>query len=384
MKITRKLLETLAPKAEEYFAWDDTMPGFGVRIAPTGRRVYVLRFRTLSGIQRKMNIGRCDVLTPDQARDQAREHLAAVARGEDPAVERHSRRSSATIADLAALHTEDRAGKIKRSSATNYDIMWRRHILPLIGARRVADFDDDAAAMLHTALGKVSHINANRCITLLHGAFELAERKKMRARRSNPFVDVQLFPEHKRQMILNADQRARLFAALDAYDHPIWAVPYLVRLLILTGCRREEWAMAKWDWINWENHTLNLPDSKTGPKAVPLSAAVVSLLRDIRDIGERKPGGKVWICPNMYGTNGLASFVTNWDWIRNRAGLPGLRLHDLRHTMGSVSHQAGLSMREVADLLGHASTRTTERYVSSVSEERRQIVNRAAAAILAR
>jgi integrase len=377
MKITRKLIDALEPSGTDLFIWDDTMPGFGVRVQPSGRKVYILRYRTAGGTQRKMNIATCAVMMLDQAREKARSILVDVANGKDPAKDRQDGRTTATMTDLSRMHTDDRRGHVKPSSAANYDIMWRCHILPKIGRKRVADITDDDMAILHTDLGRVSHVNANRCLTLLHAAMKLAERKRLRGRHTNPTLDIQKFKEFPRQHILTPEERQRLFKALDEYTHPIWSVPWLVRLLLITGMRREEWAMAKWSWIDFSAGTISLPDSKTGPKVVHLADQTIAMLQLLRACNSSE-----WVCPNLYGTNGLQSFVKQWDWIRARAGLPRLRLHDLRHTVGSVGHQSGLSQREVADLLGHANMRTTERYISAFDAGRRESATRAAAAIL--
>lgn len=379
MRLTRTGINSLEARAAEYHVWDETMPGFGVRVPRSGRKVYILRYRNQQRQNRKAIIGRCDVLMPDRARELARAMLVAVAEGKDPVADRRATVSGDTMADLAEKHQADRQGHVKRGSLVNYEVNWRIHIVPRLGKRRVAEITEGDMIGLQAELGAISTQLANRCMIMLHFAFGLAERLGMRPKNSNPTTGLQHYKAVKRKRVLKPDELRALIASLEADDSPTWAVAWLARLLMLTGQRRSEWAMARWEWVDLHARTLTLPDSKTGPKVVPLSLPVVAVLREMR-----KRHNGPWVCPNLYGTNGLVSVNKQWQAILKRAGLSGLRMHDLRHTFGSVGHASGISLRDVSDLLGHGSLATTEWYVHGASPEGHAMAERATQAIIDR
>lgn len=375
MKLTRKLIDSLEPRATEFFVWCAVMPGFGVRVQPTGRKVYLVRYRTEAGTQRKYTIGRCDALHPDDARDRAREVIAEAARGGDPARDRRDKREGATIADLAERHTKAKAGHVKAGTARNHEILWRLHILPRLGDKRVADLTPEDIADLHLDMGETP-VNANRALELVAAALKIAERIGWRPRGSNPAADVPAYPENERQRILTPDEIKALFAACDSYAGSQRAAPWLVRLLILSGKRVSEWSCSKWSWVDFQRATLTLPDSKVGAITYHLPDAVIETLRQWRALTN-----SAWIIPGVDETVPLRFPHRYWSEIRDAAGLEGVRLHDLRHTIGSLGHMAGLSQRDIAELLGHRQLKTTERYLNTYDERKREAANKAAQAI---
>lgn len=386
MKVTRKLIESLDARQAEYFVWDETMPGFGVRVQPSGRKVFIVRYRTVAGTQRKYTIGRCDTMTPDQARDRARAVFVDVADGKDPASDRQSKRDGATVADLWASWKANREGHWKASTAVTIGILWDHHIVPHIGNKLVADLSEADCIELHDKLGMDRKVNANRALQALRAGLNHAERVKWRPRHSNPIAEeFQWFPETERTVFLRLPQIKALFAVLDAPDCPgRWALPWLIKLLLLTGARRNEIAKARWDWLDTELGTLTMPDSKTGKKTIHLSDAALIMMERVRaEQRRRNRPDCLWIIPNASMEGPLTSLHHDWKEIVKRAGMPDLHMHDLRHTVGSIGHQSGLSQKEVADLLGHRNLRTTERYIHSYDPAKRAAANRAVAGIAA-
>jgi integrase len=126
-----------------------------------------------------------------------------------------------------------------------------------------------------------------------------------------------------------------------------------IMLLLLTGARRSEITQARWDYVDWQKRTLLVPISKSGkPRTVTLNAAAVALLRSI----PRDPAS-----PCLFPSR-LPGLFDPWNRIRRRAGLPDVRLHDLRHSFASFLVNQGITLYVVQGLLGHSSARTTQRY----------------------
>jgi integrase len=369
MKLTKRTVAA----AEIGTHWDDQLPGFGLRVLASGRRSYVVRFRTATGTDRLMTLGTADELHPDDAREMARQTKADVRRGKDPGAERKARRAAPRLEDLRDRFMADHAGQKKPGTARNYEILWRRHIIPALGNPAVADVTESDIIRLRKRMADTP-TNANRALEVLSKAFALAERWRWRQAGSNPCRWVDSFAEAKRERILTPAEIAAIWSQIEA-DDVLPSARALFRLLMLTGCRSGEWIRALWSWVDLDNAALNLPDSKTGAKQVPLSPDAVELLRSL-------PRTSIYVLPGLKG-GPLGGHRRIWLRILRRAGITDrVRIHDLRHTVGSYAHRAGASQREVADLLGHKQMSTAARYIHGPGSEKHSNAARASAAIL--
>ncbi|MDE0002343.1 MAG: site-specific integrase, partial [Rhodospirillaceae bacterium] len=146
-----------------------------------------------------------------------------------------------------------------------------------------------------------------------------------------------------------------------------------------TGCRFGEIAALEWDWIKGKR--IRLPDSKSGPRTVWLSSAARAVIDAVPRYGEDCP----YVFPGRPPTRPIDTIAAQWNRIRDEADLPGLRLHDLRHSWASVAAMNGVGMVTIAKLLGHALVETTERYVHlsdrSVAEAADRVSGRIGAAL---
>lgn len=358
-KITRRSITAMeAPATGQAWMYDTELHGFMVLCQASGRKTYVVRYKSPGGAWKKTTLGNCTELHPDEAREMARDVLAAARRGDDPT----RSRKAPTVAQLAERFMDEHAGRLKPGTRTNYRILWDKHILPRIGGTRVADMKRADVQRLHDAMRDTPH-NANRALEVISKAMNLAEVWGWRDEGTNPCRHVQAYQELHRQRTLTDAELARLWAVLDEYEAD-QAVPaaQLVRLLLLTGCRLGEWLNARWDWIDFERALLRLPDSKTGARDVHLPAEALDIL-------EILPRTSLFVLP---GTTGgpIGGIQKIWRRIRTAAGIQELRLHDLRHTVGSLGHRAGLTQRQIADLLGHRQMATTARYINSADEHK--------------
>lgn len=371
MRLNKRNIEGLTPPTKgSTCVWDDLLPGFGVRVLPSGRKTYVVRFRTSRGVERMMTIGRVEELHHEAARELAREAFTKVRQGQDPKSARDALRESPRLEDLRDSFMDRHAKNRKSGTATNYEILWRRHILPRMGNPVVADVTRADVDRVHNAM-RETPVNANRALEVLAKAFALAEEWGWRPDGTNPCAKVKAFPEATRERVLDASEVATLWQALDSFDTALPFAP-LVKLLLLTGCRTGEWRKAKWSWVDLQVRELRLPDSKTGVKVVSLSEDVVTLL-------DALPRKSVFVLPGETG-GPIEGHQKMWQRLRKSVGLEGVRLHDLRHTLASHAHKQGLSQKAIADLLGHKQMSTAARYIQNV--DHRENVKTASAAII--
>lgn len=369
-----KLTARAVAAAPVGFTWDTVLPGFGLRVLDSGRRSFVCRYRTRAGTDRLLTLGTAVELHPEAAREMARDAFRAVREGRDPKQERKHAREGARLSDLRDRYMEEHASQKKPGTRRNYEIAWRLHIMPTLGNPAVAEVTTADVLAIRRKLAD-RPTNCNRVFEVLSKAFKLAEKWKMRPRGTNPCEDVEDFPEREREAILEPEQVAALWAALDS---PRWMPSFaaLIRLLMLTGKRSGEWRLAMWTWVDFPNARLRLPDSKTGAKDVPLSPDVVALLKSL-------PRSSVFILPGKKG-GPIGGHQRMWRNLKKSAGIPAeVRLHDIRHTVGSYAHQrAGASQRDVADLLGHKQMSTAARYIHGPNSEKHEKAARASGVIL--
>ena len=187
--------------------------------------------------------------------------------------------------------------------------------------------------------------------------FNLAEVWALRPDNSNPCRHVQRFRERARERFLSSAEIAKLASALKSLEDEekiTKAVAGAVRLLLFTGARRGEICGLRWDHIDFERGCLRLPDSKTGAKVISLNAPALEV---IAGLPRRSP----WVFPTEQGDQPI-DLSRPWDRIRERAELPAVRIHDLRHSHASVLAAAGVPLLVIGRILGHNVPATTARY----------------------
>lgn len=367
-KLTKTLVDGLQPKDADYVEWDTELEGFGVRVQPTGRKTYMVRYRVKDAkrTQRKQNVARCSDMPPDKARDLARKIFAQVAEGIDPMKAREDEKGAPTVAILMQRYIKDHAKPFKKPRSVQLDEKnIRLHILPALGEKRVKDITKAHILELAGNLSETA-ATANQCIALLSKAFNLAEDWEWRDRNSNPCHKVKKYTLQERELILSPEQIKRLSEAchkLVAANRITKPMCDLVHLLMLTGCRLREIMHAKSAWVDRERSLLLLPDSKTGQRKIALSPAAM-------DVIDAMPDGQEWLIPGKSKGEPLEAPYKAWKLIKSTAELPAeLRIHDLRHTVGSLGHMSGLSQKQIQLLLGHKQIGTTARYLHGSTGE---------------
>lgn len=417
-RLAKRTVDAAKPEAVAYRVWDKDLKGFGLKVSPRGLKTYFVWYRAGQGrsaVRREYTLARHGEMTAEEARDEAAKVLSRVRLGDDPQSKRLRARIEMDIAALCAWYLQDGVAMKKDSTLASDRARIKAHILPLLGKRPVpavttadvARFLKDVAAgktatpakpttaalraqgLKGQALAQADRRRrtdpaskggkgtATRTVGLLGAIFAFAVREGLRA--DNPVRGVERFRDGRSQRFLSAEELARLTNALAEAEaegvntHGL----NVIRLLTLTGARKSEIEGLRWSEVDFARSTLNLADSKTGARGVPLGAAALACLQALpRTIGtdyvfpsEGQPDRHYIGTPKV------------WHRVKAAAGLPGVRIHDLRHTYASFGLAGGLSLPMLGAILGHRDFKTTQQYAHLADDPVRSAADRTAAAI---
>ena len=373
-KLTKRAVDALEPAAKDYFVWDSQIAGFGLRVMPSGAKTYQAQYRK-GGRTRRVSVGRHGKITVEEARKLAKEIMGQVAKGENPAEDVSQHRKAPTIAALCERFFEAHAKeRCKPSTQKEYRRAIDLFIVPAIGSFKVVDVERRDIAELHHKFRDKPY-QANRTLGVLSKMFNLAEIWGLRPDGSNPCRHVPKYREVKRERYLNQNELQRLGHVLSEVERDGTETPFVVaafRLLLLTGCRLGEIQTLKWDYIT--DTGMELPDTKTGARRIPLPQPA----RDVLTHLPRSPGNPYVIEGKIAGKY-ATDLQHPWRRIRARAGLAGVRIHDLRHTYASNAVSSGMPIQMVGRLLGHSQIQTTMRYAHLADDPVRQAAEENAA-----
>lgn len=359
VKLTKRQVESFAVRPKRYDIFDSELPGFHVRISPTGNRTYQLYYRTRSGQERRPKIGLHGPISCEEARDIAKQWLAEVAMGRDPSLLRAQARAAPTIAQICDRYLEHSRTRLKSSTCQTYAWLIGKLIKPALGAHKVAELRRADIESFQRSLAATPR-NANQAISLLGTIMTYAEAHELIEPGSNPCRHVAAFKTSRLERFLSQDETLRLLKTLDLFEHELRAPTHAIaaiRLLLLTGCRKNEICTLQWPHVDLQSGTLNLPDSKTGAKRVRLNSAAVEVLAAIPQL----PGNPFVIVGERPGQP-LVGLQRIWERIRREAQLEDVRLHDLRHNFASQAISMGVPLPVIGALLGHKSLQATSRY----------------------
>lgn len=341
--------------------FDRKVTGFGLKVSPGGAKTYFVQYRQGSGRaapKRRYTIGKHgSPWTVDTARQEALRILGRVVEGANPADERRLDPTQ-TVRRLAERFLEIHVAKKKPRTEQTYRALIDRLILPELGTARVPDLTAMHVGSLHYKL-RHTRVTANRAVALLSKMLAWGHRNGFPLPGDNPCRGLEKYAERPRERFLRGNELARLgdaLAAADADPANLYQVA-AVRLLIFTGARLSEILTLTWEWIDLDNGIVRLPDSKTGAKTIHLSAPARAVLDGL----PRVSGNPHVIVGGKTGAH-LVNLEKPWRRIRKTAGLPDVRLHDLRHSFASVGAGAGMGLPMIGKLLGHTQAQTTARY----------------------
>ncbi len=364
IKLTKTAVDAASPKDCDYELRDTIIPGFLVKVTPTGRKTFMVAYVANNGQRRKPAIGRYGEITVEQARGIAQDWLAEVRRGSDPSAERTAVRQAPTVKELFERFITDYSESRNKPSTVKANRGYgKRHILPALGHMKAADVTRADIANLMKKMSKWP-VNANRVLSAVRKMFNMAEVWGMRPDGSNPCRHVPKFPERgKTRLITDAEMR-KLFDYLDhaeaeGLEHPF--ILLAIRLQFEFAARRSEILQLEWTWIDFDNRRVVWPDSKTGDMSKPMSAEA-SRLFESAPLLEGSP----YVCPSIFDPQKPMSshtYYQGWKRILKRAGLPHVGTHGIRHRSATDIANSGIPVKVGMALTAHKTVTMFMRYV---------------------
>lgn len=356
---TFALTAACKPGARKTDYYDEAVTGFVLECRSTGGKTYYLRYQDQAGTQQQHKIGGYADITFAQAKKAAQRLRADVVMGGSPSAKKAAIKAVPLYAELAAMHIAD-AELHQRSFSTTRGYI-EKHILPRWGRTRITDIDTRGvsqwlAAKRDEGLAPATVIKIK---AILGRSFELGARWSVPGcDGKNPVRAVQSKPANNaRERYVTAEEAARLIAAAQESRNKLLAP--ILSLLLYTGMRVSELLSMRWEHVDFNRRTLFLPTSKTGrSRYVPMAQAAI-------DVVELLPRAKeaIFLFPNAKDpTKHLTTIKHGWQTARDAAALPGLRIHDLRHSAASFMVNSGVDLFAVGKVLGHASFQSTQRY----------------------
>jgi integrase len=401
--ITKSLVDGLQPRASEYAVWDEKLPGFGVRVRPTGGKTFVVVYRVGSGRTaptRRFTIGAVGKMAPDQARNQAKILLGAVAAGADPATEKRAKRpkrNRITFDELAGLYLDEYA-KPRKSSWKN-DESYLKRPREKWKRRAAAEITDDDVAGLIEEIGSTAPVSANRTQSILHTLFAWAKEPGRKYVQSNPVAGMRSrYQEKPRERVLSDTEIKRLWWGL---DHPALpagrAVALSLKFVLATMVRPGQSAGALIEEvidIDGLEPQYHIPKSRVKKRRdiiVPLNELAVSIAREAiatdkqvavftswtlqTAIDEARPADtqneQEQKAPAPITRDALAAALNGRPakgklsariGIREFLGLDHFTPHDLRRTAATIARRGGARREDVKALLDHLDGDVTATY----------------------
>ncbi len=338
--------------------YDTAVPGFILEVRPSGGKTYHLRYRDQYGKQRQFKIGDAASISFTKARDMAQRVRSRVVGGDSPMDERRAQRTVPTLAEFIRDTYMPHIRAHRRNFQSTVSFI-RLHIIPRFGARRLDEITPKMITEAHDDLKLKGYAlsTANKMPILFKIFFNLARRMKVQGAGTNPAQSLKLFQlNNGRERYLTPEEVQRLRTVI---EESVYAqMRPIVALLLMLGCRKRELLDARWEHVDLDRRTWHIPMSKSGrARNVPLSGAAVEVFASLT-----RWEGCDYVIPNPATLRPWGNLHHQWDAVRRRAGLDGVRMHDLRHSFASNLVNSGRSIYEVGKLLGHSQVKTTQRY----------------------
>ena len=400
-KLTKRLVDSVRPSAEESRTWDTEIKGLVLRVFPDGRKSFALKYRIRSR-QRWFTIGNFgDPWTVEEARARARTVLRAAEDGKDLQSAKEEQREAPTVAELTERYLKEgpRSKPNKRASSWYHDTSrLRRHVIPLIGKQSAAELKRKDVELMQadilegktaaTIKGKKRGLARVRGGATIAGgvvrsfAAMMAWAVRDGIVPTNPCIGVTRVATPRRERYLSVEEIQAVLGAADSLARA-GEIPQsfadAVRLLALTGARRTEILELRWSEVDLLRARIILPRhrSKTGEKSIPLNTASVDVLKR-----HHSEANGVFVFPGKGGNGPLVGVSKRWEQVRTLAEIPDLRMHDLRHSFASFAVADGASLFLVGKALGHTQSTTTERYAHLADDVVRKVAEGVAMRIL--
>jgi len=343
--------------------------GLHLRVSKNGRRFFQHRYRFL-GRKKCISLGEFPHVSLQEARRRVSEHKALLARDVDPGDERAQKRNDLTFAQFAQEFYLPHATMHKK---TWQEDVWKieRRLNPVLGELRLSSITARDLTTFHSReKERTSATTANHHLTLVKRMLNLAVKWGLLEKSPAAGLDKFKEPPH-RERYLTKEELPRFLTALDGLDDRLSVAA--IKLLLFTGCRRNEVLSLTWNQVRLEEGRLFLPVTKNGrSRSVLLNARARDVLLGLVAVREQSVRTRLseFVFPSRSGTRKghLYDLRKPFEQACGRSGIEGLRIHDLRHSFATIAIQGGASLYDVQKLLGHSDIAMTQRYAHMVDE----------------
>jgi len=377
MRMTKHLLTDFSvnqiqcPAGKKHIEiFDNQIKGFYVDVQSSGHKSFRLRYR-LNAVAKVITLGNAKLISAEEAKQLAIGILRKVQLGIAPKpIISSPLQAGPCVQEFFLEKYLPYVKSYKRSWDTD-ESMIRNHLVSKIGHLHMGSMKAADVAQFVERMKSENYApgTCNRALVLLRYGFELAIRWHTEGVKSNPAKEIKnIQNDNKIERFLSPTQTMTLLQAVRQSDSEM--LQYIVLFLIYSGARKREVLDAKWQDIDWDQKSWRIPKTKSGKvRHVPLSTGSLSLLLNLKRRLNNITPGTQFIFANPKTNKAFVSFYYSWNNARIRAGMPQFRIHDLRHSFASSLVNAGRSLYEVQELLGHADIKTTSRY-AHLSRER--------------
>jgi integrase len=337
--------------------YDNTVIGFVLECRCTGGKTYYLRYVDQAGSQKQHKIGGYNDITFAAAKKRAQQLRSEVVMGGDPGAKKALAKSIPLYVELAEKHLA--FAKLHLKSYDDLESCMRVHIVPRWGKTRLTDITSQSVGqwLNEKRVSGLAQASVEKLRVILGRSFVLGASWDIPGTERNPTRGIPRKPlNNGRERFLTPEETVRLKAAVAASQNP--QLQHIVGLLLLTGARLRELLEARWENVDVERRSWFIPTSKTGKsRYVPLSTPALAIIEKLPRFK-----GCPWLVPNIDTRKPFISIKHSWQHAIKEANLPGLRLHDLRHSAASNMVNSGVDLFAVGKVLGHASYQSTQRY----------------------
>ncbi len=351
LRLNQGRVDALKPRRSAYDIRDRELRGFGVRVLSSGAKRYFIHSQHQGRRVWKM-LGKAESVGVDKAREQARVMLASIRTGFSDESLVPPDTPFETVADEVFRRY---ARNWKPSTLKVNQCYYRKQILPWFEGRPITGITDRDVKQWLASLHETP-VAADRSAPILSVIMRQAEVYGYRPEGTNPCTGIKRYRRQGRERFLSTAEVRRLGEVLASHeaDHP--QAVAIIRLLLLTGCRKGE--IISLNWSYYREGKLFLPDSKVGPRTIWLSSPARAILDSL-------PRTAVWVFPSPRTSGFLSAEALRlvWQSVRAEADLHDVRLHDLRHTHASMALAQGETVLTIGRLLGHRNPTTTLKYI---------------------
>lgn len=337
--------------------YDDTITGFVLEVRSSGGKTYYIRYQDPAGRQKQHKIGKIEDVTFAAAKKKAQHLRSEVVMGGDPSETKALAKAVPFYRDIAADHLA--YAELHLRGHASVEMILRLHLVPRFGRMRVNDITRAVVAqfLAEKRAAGLAPATVEKLRAVLSRSYELASQAGVEGCDKNPARGLPRRPlNNARNRFISAEEAGRLREAVADSQNP--QLQHIVGLLLLTGARVRELLDAKWEHVDIERQSWHIPHTKTGvSRHVPLSTAALAIIAVLPRFKDCP-----WLVPNPETRKPFVSIRNGWERAIRVAKLPGLRIHDLRHSAASFLVAAGIDLYAVGKILGHANVASTARY----------------------